>query len=166
MSDSKVALYSTDIDPTLEPWAETWAPPPALLIRWDWDLDAESYRSPRKIRRGSVMRTGGGNHVQDMGFVISDGRITASGDIPSGTWIYQATADAIQAAYEDILTEYYFTDGHKVWRVRFLPGEENAPDMPMDLAWYYSEGEEICAWSITLMVLEEMTPVDPPEVTP
>ena len=163
MSESKVALYSTDIDPTLEPWAATWDPQPALLIRWDWDLDTENYSRPRPVRRGSVMRTGGGNHAQDMGMVISDGRIAAAGDVQSGTWISQATANAIQAAYEDTDAQYYFTDGHKVWRVRFLPGEENAPSLPLDLAWFYRTGDEICAWSITLMVLEEMTPVAPPE---
>jgi hypothetical protein len=168
MAYGKVALYSTDIVPTLEPWAATWEPPPSLLIRWDWDIDTESYRRPRKIRRGSVLRTGGGNHAQDMGMVVSDGRITASGDIQSGTWISQATADAIQAAYEDLLAEYYFTDGHQVWLVRFMPGEENAPEMPMDLSWFYSTGDELCAWSITLMVLAgPLTPVSPPEeVTP
>jgi hypothetical protein len=44
-----------------------------------------------------------------------------------------------------------------------MPGEENAPEMPMDLSWFYAKGVEVCSWSITLMVLEEMTPVAPPE---
>jgi len=165
------ALFSTDIDPTLEPWAATWDPAPALCIRWDNDVDDQDYQPPRRVRRGSVIQTGAGNVVTDMGIVVSDQRITVSGSVDGGTWISTATATALQAAYEDTTAAYYFTDGVRVWEVKFLPGEESAPELTMSLnrraATLQHLSTELWSWSIVLMVLDgPLTPVDPPEVTP
>jgi hypothetical protein len=161
------ALFSTDISPTLEPWAATWDPQPDKVIRWDNDVDDADYQPPRLIKRGSVIPTGGGNVVQDMGIVKSDARIAASGSVEAGTWISTATAAAIRAAYE-AGEEMFFTDGATVWRVKFLPGEENYPETTMSLSWRASNGVEVWAWSIVLMVVDgPLTPADPPEeVTP
>lgn len=161
------ALYSTDIDPTLEPWAETWDPAPELVIRFDNDADDQDYQPPRRVRRGSVIQTGAGNVVTDMGIVVTDGRITVSGTVDGGTWISTATAEALQAAYEDAGESYYFTDGVRVWEVRFLPGDDAAPELTMSLNWKAGAGVEVWSWSIVLMVVDgPLTPVDPPEVTP
>lgn len=161
------ALYSTDISPTLEPWASTWDPQPALCIRWDNSVAAEDYTPPKSVRRGSVIKTGAGNVVTSMGLVKSDARIYASGSPSAGTWIRPDTGAALQAAYEDEDAQFYFTDGHQVWRVQFLPGEGNELDWAVDMTWYYGKGEEVCRWSIVLMVLDgPLTPVNPPEVTP
>lgn len=160
------ALYSTDIDPTLEPWAATWDPLPETVIHWDNDVDDADYVPPKMIKRGSVIQTGGGNVVQDMGIVKSDARIVASGSVEAGTWISTATAAAIKAAYE-AGEQMYFTDGVSVWRVKFLPGEESYPEAYMSLSWKASKGLEFWSWSLVLMVVDgPLTPVDPPEVTP
>ena len=161
------ALYSTDIDPTLEPWATTWDPLPATVIRWDNDVDDADFQPPRFVKRGSVIPTGGGNVVQDMGIVKSDARIVASGSVESGTWISTATAAALRAAYE-AGDEMYFTDGVSVWRVKFLPGDENYPETTMSLSWKAATATEVWSWSLVLMVVDgPLTPVDPPEeVTP
>lgn len=160
------ALYSIDIPPTLEPWAATWDPQPATVIRWDWDVSEADYQPPRFVKRGSVIQTGGGNVVQDMGIVKSDARIVASGSVEAGTWISTATATAIKAAYE-AGEELYCTDGIGVWKVKFLPGEDNYPDATMSLSWK-SKNIEAWSWSLVLMVVDgPLTPVDPPEeVTP
>ena len=150
------ALYSTDISPTLTPW--TADPAPELLIRWDNDVDDQDYQPPRRVRRGSVIQTGAGNIVTDMGLVVSDGRITASGTVDGGTWISTATAEALQAAYEDDDATFYFTDGVRVWEVRFLPGEDAAPELTMSLSWKAATSTEVWSWSIVLMPLEEVTP--------
>lgn len=160
------ALYSTDIDPTLEPWAETWDPQPAACIRWDNDVDDADYQPPRRVRRGSVIQTGTGNVVQDMGIVVTDGRIVASGSVEAGTWISTATEAALRAAYEGS-AQWYFTDGVRVWEVRFLPGDDNALETTMSLSWRAATAMEVWSWSIVLMVIDgPLTPVDPPEVTP
>ena len=160
------ALYSTDIDPTLEPWAATWDPLPATVIRFDNDVDDADYQPPRRVKRGSVIQTGGGNAVQDMGIVVTDGRIVASGSVEAGTWISTATAAALRAAYE-AGEEMYFTDGVSVWQVKFLPGEENYPETTMSLSWKAATGMEVWSWSLVLMVVDgPLTPADPPEVTP
>lgn len=161
------ALYSTDIDPTLEPWSATWDPTPGLCVRFDNDVDDADYAPPRRVRRGSVIQTGAGAVVTDMGVVVTDQRIAISGTVDAGTWISTAAANALQAAYEDTTATYYFTDGVRVWEVRFLPGEENAPEMTMSLNKKTKAGVEVWSWSMTLMVLDgPLTPVDPPEVTP
>ena len=152
-----------DIPPTLEPWADGWSPKPAVCIRWDNSVASEDYTPPKRVRRGSVTTTGGGSVVVDMGLVPSDARIRACGSPGTGTWISLRTADALQAAYEAVAARYYFTDGRRVWRVRFLPGEDNALDWALDLTWYYARGEEVCRWSLVMMVLEEMAPAAAPE---
>lgn len=157
------ALYSMDISPTLEPWASTSDPAPAMCIRWDNSVASEDYTPPKRVRRGSVIRTGGDNVVMDMGMVPSDSRIYASGNPSGGTWISPETGAAIQAAYEDVGEQYYFTDGHRVWKVEFLPGDDNVFDYALDLTWYYGKGVEVCRWSMVLLVREELTPVAPPE---
>lgn len=152
---SPFALYSTDSAPTLTPWDAD--PAPATLIRLDNDVDDADYQPPRRVRRGSVIRTGAGNVVQDMGVVVTDGRIVASGTVDGGNWISTATRAALQAAYEGD-DEWFWTDGHRVWRVKFLPGEDAAFDSTMSLSWYHSTTEEVWSWSMVLMVLEEVTP--------
>ncbi len=160
------ALYSTDISPTLEPWAATWDPLTAKVIRFDNDVDDADYQPPRRVKRGSVIPTGGGNVVQDMGIVVTDGRIVASGSVEAGTWISTATATALRTAYEGTGT-WYFTDGVRVWEVRFLPGEEHALETTMSLSWKAATAMEVWSWSMVLMVVDgPLTPVDPPEVTP
>jgi hypothetical protein len=159
-------LYSTDISPTIEPWAATWDPLPATVIRFDNDVDDADYQPPRRVKRGSVIPTGGGSVVQDMGIVVTDGRIVASGTVEAGTWISTATATALRAAYEGSGT-WYFSDGVRVWEVQFLPGEENALETTMSLSWKAATAMEVWSWSLVLMVVDgPLTPVDPPEVTP
>lgn len=162
------ALFSTDIDPTLEPWAATWDPQPEICIRWDNDVDDADYQAPRRVRRGSVIQTGGGNVATDMGIVVSDQRIVLSGTVEAGTWISTTTAQALQAAYEEEDETYYFTDGVRVWEAKFLPGEENAPEMTLSLSWKAATATGVWSWALVLMVLDgPLTPVDPPEeVTP
>ena len=152
---SPFALYSTDISATTEPWDAD--PAPATLIRLDNDVDDADYQPPRRVRRGSVIQTGGGNVTQDMGVVVSDGRIVASGTVDGGNWISTTTRDALQAAYEGA-AEWYWTDGHRVWRVQFLPGEDAAFEATMSLSWYHATDTEAWSWSMVLMVLEEVTP--------
>jgi len=152
---SPYCLYSTDITPTLEPWDAD--PAPAVLIRLDNDVDEADYQPPRRTRRGAVIPTGGGNVVQDMGVVVTDGRITAGGSVAAASWISTATRDALQAAYEGT-AEWFWTDGHRVWRVRFLPGEDAAFESSMSLSWYHAKGAEVWSWSMVLMVLSEVTP--------
>lgn len=152
---SPYCLYSTEITPTLEPWDAD--PAPATLIRLDNDVDEADYQPPRRTRRGSVIPTGGGNVIQDMGVVVTDGRITASGSVAAASWISTATRNALQAAYEGT-AEWFWTDGHRVWRVRFLPGEDAAFESSMSLSWYHATGTEVWSWSMVLMVLGEVTP--------
>lgn len=152
---SPFCLYSTDISPTRTPYAVS--PAPATLIRFDNDVDDADYQPPRRVRRGSVIQTGGGNVVHDMGVVVTDGRVTASGTVDGGNWISTATRAALQAAYEGT-AEWFWTDGHRVWRVQFLPGDESAFEATMSLSWYHATGEEVWSWSMVLMDLGEVTP--------
>lgn len=149
-----VSLYSADIQPTLTPWEAT--PAPAQLIRWDNDLDLTAYSPPVFSRRGSVIPTGGSNVVHDMGLVVSDARLTASGTVENGTWMSTATVNALLSAY-NAGGEYYFCDGHRIWKVRFLPGPDAAPEMAMNLNWKMSTSVEVWSWSVTFMVLAEVS---------
>lgn len=147
-----VSLFSTDIQPTLTPWAAT--PAPATLVRWDNDLDLHAYSPPALVRRGAVIRTGGGTVVHDMGTVISDARITASGNVESGTWMSTPTVQALQSAY-NAGGEYYFCDGFRIWRVRFLPGPEAALEVALNLNWKMAKDEEVWSWALKFLVLSE-----------
>ena len=149
------ALYSTDISATLTPAAA--APAPATLIVLDNHLDDASYSPARRVKRGSVIQTGAGAVVQDMGVVVQDARISASGTVEDGTWISTATRDKLQAAYEGS-AQWFWTDGQRVWRVRFLPGEDNVFAATMSLDIKYGVDMELWSWSMVLMVLAEVTP--------
>ena len=149
------ALYSTDIAATLTP--ATASPAPATLIVFDNHIDDASYSPARRVKRGSVIQTGAGAVVHDMGVVVQDGRISAAGTVEDGTWISTATRDKLQAAYEGS-AQWFWTDGVRVWRVQFLPGDDAAFESTMSLFWKHSTGDEFWSWSMVLMVLAEVTP--------
>jgi hypothetical protein len=108
------AFYSTDIDPTVDP--ANASPAPATLVVLDqppifgeYDFEAGS------VGRGSVHPTLGGQVVQDFGVFDVDGRITFS-DTDA---LSSDTVDDLQALWQPVAGEYYFTDGYNIWKVRF-----------------------------------------------
>ena len=111
---SKFRLYSTEIVATLDP--DDADPAPATLIAFDQDpLHAEYNPVGYTQDRGSVIRTLGGVVIQDFGVVESDGIISFSDE----TALSSSTISALQAAYETVDGQWYFTDGYECWKVQF-----------------------------------------------
>ena len=111
---SKFRLYSTEIVATLDP--DSADPAPATLIAFDQDpLHAEYNPVGSTQDRGSVIRTLGGVVIQDFGVVESDGIISFSDE----TALSSSTISALQAAYETVDGQWYFTDGYECWKVQF-----------------------------------------------
>ena len=111
---SKFRLYSTDIDATLDP--DSADPAPATLIEFDQDpLHSEYNPAGATQDRGAVIRTMGGTVIQDFGVVESDGIISFSDE----TALSSSTISALQAAYETVDGQWYFTDGYECWNVQF-----------------------------------------------
>ena len=115
---TRFRLYSTDVAATLTP--SSLGPPPATLVVWDHDpIKSQGIQITPPARRGQVIRTGTGVVYHDHGVVEGDGALTLTGNTDDGEWLTAATVAALQAAYAATDTEYYFTDGFNVWRVRF-----------------------------------------------
>ena len=114
----KFALYSTDIDATLDPWHEDIDPPPATLI----DLGEEGLfgdYNPNAVSsgRGTRIQTLGGAVDQDFGAFEEDGRITLSiTSVP----IAESVITALLAAYAAIDQQFYWTDSVNCWLVKFV----------------------------------------------
>ena len=107
-------FYSTDIDATTDP--ANADPAPATLVALDqppyfgdYDLQAGA------LGRGSVHQTLGGHVVQDFGVFASDDRLSFS----ETDALSSATVTNLKTLFETVNGEYYFTDGHNVWTIRF-----------------------------------------------
>lgn len=123
---TRFRLYSTDVAATLTPDAlgtETPTPittPPATLIKWDHDpIKSQGIQITPPARRGQVIRTGTGVVYHDHGVVDGDGTLAVTGETDAGEWLTESTVSALRTAYNAANTEYFFTDGFNVWRVRF-----------------------------------------------
>lgn len=114
----KFALFSTDIDATLDPWDEDIDPAPETLIDLGEDGIFGDYNpNAGTSGRGTRIQTLGGAVDQDFGSFEEDGRITLSlSSIP----IAEATITALLAAYAAIDQQYYWTDGVGCWLVKFV----------------------------------------------
>ena len=110
-------LYSTDIAATTDPAGAS--PAPAILVPFARDPllgDGEFDESAGDTGRGSRFKTLGGVVCQDFGVQAGDGRIFIADKkvLVDGSFI--ADMRAIHAAVD---AEYFFTDGLRVWKVRF-----------------------------------------------
>ena len=115
---TRFRLYSADVAATVTP--DTLDPAPATLIVWDHDpIKSQGIQETPPARRGQVIRTGTGVVYHDHGVVEGDGTLTITGNTDDGEWLGAATVTALKAAYAATDTEFYFTDGFNVWRVRF-----------------------------------------------
>ena len=139
------AFYSTDIDPTTDP--ANADPAPATLVALDqppyfgeYDLQAGS------TGRGSVQATLGGHVIQDFGVFEEDERISFSeSDALSST-----TVTNLKTLFETVNGEYYFTDGHNVWRIRFARPDGFIYRRNLLFAHH---GEHIFSYEINLVVV-------------
>lgn len=114
----KFALYSTDIDPTVDPWDVDIDPPPTTLIDFGEEpLYGEYNPNAGTAGRGTRIQTLGGAVDQDFGAFDEDGRIMLS---LSSVPIAESTITALLAAYAVVDGQYYFTDSINCWLVRFV----------------------------------------------
>jgi hypothetical protein len=105
------------IAPTTTP--DDLVTPPATLIAWDRDpVKAGSFEVQDPDGRGKVIETGDlGIVIQDIGVPTAGGIITIETGVTRGEHLEVATAGAFKAAWELEDSEYYLTDGYRVWRV-------------------------------------------------
>lgn len=138
------AFYSTDIDPTTDPAGAE--PAPATLVVLDEPpIFGEYNLQAGDIGRGSVHQTLGGVVIQDFGVVDGDDRISFSDvDALSATDVAN-----IEALWETVDGEYYFTDGYNVWKVRFA--RPNGFRYQRNLFWAIN-GETLFSYEINLIV--------------
>ena len=114
----KFAIYSTDIDATLDPWDEDIDPPPTTLIDLGEDGIYGDYNpNAGTAGRGSRIQTLGGAVDQDFGAFDEDGRIMLN---LSSVPIAESEISALLAAYAAVDTQYYFTDSVNCWLVKFV----------------------------------------------
>jgi len=146
---TQFAIYSTDIDPTTDPASAN--PAPATLVVFPQDPifgDAEFDEERGAAGRGSHMRTLGGVVVQDFGPQEKDGAIYIADRrvLVEGTFI----AD-MRALHDTVDGEYYFTEGLRVWKVRFA-----RPDgfrAWRDLLFKIREAVDVWSYEINLLVV-------------
>ena len=106
--------FSIDISPTLDP--DSADPAPATNIVFTQDPKHGEYNEAQaESDRGSVIQTLGGAVIQDFGVSVRDETIEFS-DTEALT---QAVVTELQSAYEQVDTEWYFTDGYSCWKVQF-----------------------------------------------
>ena len=141
------AFYSTDIDPTTDP--ANADPVPGTLVALDqppyfgdYDLQAGA------VGRGSVHATLGGHVIQDFGVFEADERISFS----ESDALSSATATALKTLFETVNGEYYFTDGHNVWKIRFARPDGFIYRRNLLFAHH---GEHIFSYEINLIVVSE-----------
>lgn len=113
---SKFAFYSTEITATTDP--RNANPQPAILVFFETDPmvpgKANYETEKQSSKRGSVFQTLGAIQVQSFGVVAGDRRIGIS-DVDALTQSVVTSLDALYASD----SQYYFTDGVKVWKVMF-----------------------------------------------
>lgn len=111
---NKFRIYSTEIDPTLDP--DNAVPLPTTLIDFEEDPDTLNYDPTGTSNdRGSVWDTLGGKVYQDFGVKEVDDTISFS----NSDSVSPAIVASLKTAYETIDGEWYFTDGYNCWKVRF-----------------------------------------------
>lgn len=120
---SRFRLYST-MDAIGSPVTPTVAPddlvtPPETLISWDRDPIKEgSFDMQEPDGRGSVIETGDcGLVIHDLGVPTAGGTITMDTGVGRGEHLEAATVAAFKAAWLAVDTEWYLTDGYRVWLV-------------------------------------------------
>lgn len=141
------AFYSTEINPTTDP--ANAEPAPATLVVLDqppyfgeYDLHAGA------VGRGSVQATLGGQVIQDFGVFEEDQRISFS----ESDALTSATVASLKTLFENVAGEYYFTDGHNVWKIRF-----SRPDgfIYRRNLLFAHHGETIFSYEINLIVVSQ-----------
>lgn len=112
----RFVLYSTDRAASLTPL--TLDPAPATLIDLGEDPIFGDFDPNAGAKgRGTRIATLGGAVDQDFGSFVADGRIRLS---VQNAPIAAATIAALEAAFEAVDTEYYFTQGVDCWKVKFV----------------------------------------------
>lgn len=107
------AIYSTDIAATTQP--ATASPAPAQLLVFDQDPIYGEYDPEAGVDgRGAVIETLGAPVVQEFAAIAGDGRIRVAEENALG----ETSASALRSIYQSG-GERFFTDGYRVWRVRF-----------------------------------------------
>lgn len=141
----RYAIFPTALAPTTAP-----DPAEAGVIYLDRDpsFGTESYS--RATLRGSVIPTLGGNQVQHMAAVVSDGRLKIEDAGVAGSF---ATVQALATALNTPGAEFFFTDGFNVWRVTGAPGGACTWDK---LRAWQIRGAEVYDYALSLIVLEEV----------
>lgn len=150
MVDQKdFAFYSTDITPTTDPANANPAPAtlvvldqPPILLGGEYNFDAG------ETGRGSVIQTLGGVVVQDFGVIEGDGRISFS----EFDALSASTVAGLKTIHETVDGEYYFTDGFRVWKVRFM--RPNGFKARLNLFWAQHD-ESIYSYEIKLIVISQ-----------
>ena len=139
------AFYSTEIDPTTDPAIAEPAPATLVVLDQppyfgDYDLQAGA------MGRGSVHDTLGGHVIQDFGVFEKDQRISFS----ESDALSSATITALKTLFETVDGEYFFTDSHNVWKVRF-----SRPDgfIYRRNLLFAHHGEHVFSYEINLIVV-------------
>jgi hypothetical protein len=143
------AFYSTDIDPTVDP--ANADPAPETLVVLDQPPILGDGRVDMQIGdagRGSVIQTLGGAVIQDFGVYEEDGRISfGESDALSADVV-----DDLQTIHDVVDGEYYFTDGFRVWKVRFA--RPNGFKARLNLFWAQHD-ESIYSYEINLIIISQ-----------
>ena len=147
---SDFAFYSTDINPTKDPQNADPAPAQLVVLDEEPSVDGTYSQQEGDIGRGGVIKTLGGIVTQDFGIINGDQRITISDrDALTAT-----TIAALKALHETIDGEYWFTDGHDVYKVRFA--RPNGFRCWRNLLWA-AHGLTIYSYEINLIVMSPGT---------
>lgn len=150
MAKGKFHLYSTEVTPTTNPQGES--PAPLTLIQWDRDPSlgnlGEYSEAEGDTQRGSNHKTLGGTVYQDFGTFESDQSISMSDD----SSMSQVVKAALQTAYETKDGQFYFTDGYKVWKVRFLKPGGFKKRRNLSFAYF---GKTLYSYEINFLVVTE-----------
>jgi hypothetical protein len=147
---NQFCIFSTDVDPEIDP--QGMSPPPATLVVFEQDPIFGEYDTAAGTRgRGSKFETLGGVVLQDFGVVAGDEQIRIAEEnvhMPSGSTFISD----VDALFDAVDTEYYFTDGVNCWTVRFA-----RPDgfkYRRNMLFKIKEGEDVFSYEILFDVVE------------
>ncbi len=111
----RFAIFSTDIDATLNPW-EADPPPAAMIDLAEEPLGGQYDPNAGSHGRGVRILTLGGAVDQDFGQFAQDGKIALSlTDVQLSSTLIAALRNLSEASG----AQYHFTDSINCWKVKF-----------------------------------------------
>ncbi len=145
------AIYSTDISPTVDPASANPAPATLVVFPQDPVLGDGEYDEARgDTGRGSSHRTLGGVVAQDFGTVAGDGAIYIA---DKKVLIEDSFISDMRWLHDTVDGQYYFTDGVRVWKVRFT--RPNGFKSWRHLLFKIRENVDVYSYEINLSVVSK-----------